>query len=56
MQATKFKTSSRGTDGISSYNYDEIIINNIGKKVVYIFTLRNLKYMYKNVCMDQNSM
>ena len=28
----------------------------IGKKVVYIFTLRNLKYMYKNVCMDQNSM
>ena len=28
----------------------------IGKKVIYILTLRNLKYMYKNACMDQNSM
>ena len=28
----------------------------IGKKVIYIFTLQNLKYMYKNVCIDQNSM
>ena len=26
------------------------------KKVIYIFTLQNLKYMYKIVCMDQNSM
>ena len=36
MQATKFKTSSKSTDGISNYNYDEIIILNISESARFM--------------------